>query len=90
MHLGHLTPSINILHSVTKVSRKRGRHHMASVITSPSYTEVVQIEGNDFPIIFIEEVPKIKYHEAPFHFMSESGMSQGEYQQAAVSNRYEH
>ena len=90
MHLPPFIAPNNILHSVIRGSRKRGHYDMTNVITSPSYTEVVQIEGSDFPIVFIQEVPKIKYHGAPLHFMSESGMSQEEYQQAAVSNRYEH
>ena len=61
---------------------------MTVLTTSPSQTHLVRFEGNDYPIIFVQDVPPMRYHGAPLHFMSESGMSQQEYKHAAITHRY--
>ncbi|KAL8777836.1 MAG: hypothetical protein Q9213_007680 [Squamulea squamosa] len=38
------------------------------------------IEEEEHPIALVRTVPRLKFHEAPLYFMSESGMTQQEYQ----------
>ncbi|KAL8649245.1 MAG: hypothetical protein Q9226_005659 [Calogaya cf. arnoldii] len=38
------------------------------------------IEEEELPIALIPTVPRLKFHEAPLYFMSESGLTQQEYQ----------
>lgn len=38
------------------------------------------IEEEELPIALIPSVPRLKFHEAPLYFMSESGLTQQEYQ----------
>lgn len=61
---------------------------MTALTTSPSQTQLVRFEGSDYPIIFVQDVPPMRYHGPPLHFMSESGMSQQEYKHAAITQRY--
>lgn len=38
------------------------------------------IEEEELPIALIPSVPRLKFHEAPLYFMSESSLTQQEYQ----------
>ena len=49
-------------------------------------TEAIVEEGY-IPICYIPEIPKLKYHQAPMHFMSEPGMTQVEYERKAWAGR---
>ncbi|KAL8730953.1 MAG: hypothetical protein Q9166_003743 [cf. Caloplaca sp. 2 TL-2023] len=43
-------------------------------------TMTTVVEEEVCPFAFVPTVPKLKFHEAPLYFMSESGMTQQEYQ----------
>lgn len=38
------------------------------------------IEEEELPFALMPSVPRLKFHEAPMYFMSESGLTQQEYQ----------
>lgn len=38
------------------------------------------VEEEELPIALVPTVPRLKFHEAPLYFMSESGLTQQEYQ----------
>ncbi|KAL8751329.1 MAG: hypothetical protein Q9199_006500 [Rusavskia elegans] len=44
------------------------------------------IEEEELPIALIPSVPRLKFHEAPLYFMSESGLTQQEYQNQVLMN----
>ena len=41
-------------------------------------------EEEEFPIALIPTVPRMKYHDAPLHFMSQAGISQQDYEQKVM------
>ena len=61
---------------------------MTALSTSTTHAQLVRFEGDEYPIIFVQDVPPMRYHGAPLHFMSEAGMSQDEYKHAAITQRY--
>lgn len=44
-------------------------------------------EEEELPIALVPTVPLLKYHDAPLHFMSQSGLSQQEYEQKILTER---
>ncbi|KAL8669816.1 MAG: hypothetical protein Q9168_005607 [Polycauliona sp. 1 TL-2023] len=44
------------------------------------------IEEQVVPIAYIPDLPRLKFHEAPLYFMSESGLTQQEYQHRVLTN----
>ncbi|KAL8726887.1 MAG: hypothetical protein Q9181_005895 [Wetmoreana brouardii] len=44
------------------------------------------LEEEECPIAFIPNLPRLKFHGAPFYFMSEAGMTQQEYQKHVLAN----
>lgn len=45
----------------------------------------MEAEELDIPILLIQDIPKMKYHEKPLHFMSEPGISQEQYEHMILS-----
>jgi len=45
----------------------------------------MEVEEFDVPILLIRDIPKMKYHEKPLHFMSEPGISQEDYEHMILS-----
>lgn len=43
-------------------------------------------EEEEVPIVLIPNIPIIKFHNKPFYFMSEPGITQQEYQQRVIAN----
>lgn len=44
-------------------------------------------EGEEVPIVLMQDVPDMKYHGEFLHFVSESGISQEEYEEAVWDGR---
>jgi hypothetical protein len=45
----------------------------------------MEVEELEVPILLIRDIPKMKYHEKPLHFMSEPGISQEDYEHMILS-----
>lgn len=45
----------------------------------------IENEDLDVPLVLIQEIPKMKYHEKPLHFMSEPGITQEQYEHMILS-----
>lgn len=45
----------------------------------------MEVEELEVPVLLIRDVPKMKYHEKPLHFMSEPGISQEDYEHMIFS-----
>lgn len=41
----------------------------------------------DIPIVLMQEIPKLKYHDKPLRFMSEPGITQAQYEHMILSGR---
>ncbi|KAL8695550.1 MAG: hypothetical protein Q9224_003361 [Gallowayella concinna] len=54
--------------------------HGESLISSDMSTITVITEEEEYPIALFPTVPRLKFHDAPLYFMSESGLTQQEYQ----------
>ena len=46
-----------------------------------------EVKEKDVPVVLIEEIPKMKYHASPLHFMSEPGVTQEQYEHMILSGR---
>ena len=44
-----------------------------------------EAEDIDIPIVLIQDIPKMKYHEKPLRFMSEPGITQEQYEHMILS-----
>ena len=44
-----------------------------------------EVEDIDIPMVLIQDIPKMKYHERPLHFMSEPGITQEQYEHMILS-----
>lgn len=47
-------------------------------------TATTTMYEEELPIALMPELPRLKFHGAPFYFMSEAGMAQQEYQQRVL------
>lgn len=45
----------------------------------------MEVEELEVPVLLIQDIPKMKYHEKPLHFMSEPGISQEDYEHMILS-----
>lgn len=45
----------------------------------------MEVEELEVPVLLIRDIPKMKYHEKPLHFMSEPGISQEDYEHMIFS-----
>lgn len=61
-------------------TRVHERTHSISLIETK-----MEVEEFDVPILLIRDIPKMKYHEKPLHFMSEPGISQVDYEHMILS-----
>ncbi len=56
---------------------------------SIQYSDLIatRTEGEELevPVLLIRDIPKMKYHEKPLHFMSEPGISQEDYEHMIFS-----
>jgi hypothetical protein len=44
-------------------------------------------EHEECPVVLMQSVPLLKYHEAPVRFVSESGVTQKEYEEMVWNRR---
>ena len=44
-----------------------------------------EVEEIDLPMVLIQDIPKMRYHEKPLHFMSEPGITQDQYEHMILS-----
>jgi len=78
-------------HSPTEVAATSGdaqfedtRVHDCTQLSNLIETKM-EVEELDVPILLIRDIPKMKYHEKPLHFMSEPGISQEDYEHMILS-----
>lgn len=58
---------------------------MAEVVTMDHAVE--EVEEWEVPLVLMQEIPKMRYHESPLQFMSEPGITQAQYEQMLLSGR---
>ena len=63
------------------------KKQLNTLTPSDSMTDARSVteEEEDVPMVLIQEIPKLKYHEEPLHFMSEPGITQEQYEHMILS-----
>lgn len=78
------TPPIEIAAASGDAQFEDTRDHECTRSSDVIETKM-EVEELEVPVLLIQDIPKMKYHEKPLHFMSEPGISQEDYEHMIFS-----